>query len=141
MENPRSMWMFRQPMDTVGVRERIFLCRIKVYPRTPSEIETSAKLPLLRGRLHENYFQQAQPRDAPIQTFRAYLKLDGREHRTAMTRLLVSDHMLAVKRLRYEGVPHEDRLCRLCFVEVEDEMYALFGCNGNEELPQLCSVL
>ncbi|KZV81681.1 hypothetical protein EXIGLDRAFT_579149, partial [Exidia glandulosa HHB12029] len=101
------------------------------------EIECSAKLPLLRGRLHENCFLQARPRPAPVSTFRGYLKLYAREHRTALTRLLLSDHGLAVERLRYEGVAHEDRMCRFCLVEVEDEMHALFACDGNEELARL----
>ncbi|OCH90094.1 hypothetical protein OBBRIDRAFT_731429, partial [Obba rivulosa] len=49
--------------------------------------------------------------------------------------LLVSDHPLAVERLRwaerYRGVvPRSLRLCRLCHRAVEDPLHALFACTG-----------
>ncbi|KZV97664.1 hypothetical protein EXIGLDRAFT_607803 [Exidia glandulosa HHB12029] len=113
------------------VRSALKECE-KRYLRTATE--SCGKLPLLTGRLHENCFAQAAPRPAPVTAFRSYLKIRAREHRTALTRFLFSDHMLAVERLRYENVPRARRKCRFCRDAVEDELHALFECDGHEEL-------
>ncbi|KAF7360730.1 Reverse transcriptase domain-containing protein [Mycena venus] len=54
-------------------------------------------------------------------------------HRVALTRLLLSDHNLSVERLRYatryrRPIPREERLCRLCRRDVEDEVHAMLDC-------------
>jgi hypothetical protein len=63
-------------------------------------------------------------------------------HRKAMTSLLLRDHNLSVKRLRYrtqyrKPVPHEFRLCRFCRGAVEDEVHALFDCVAELRLIEL----
>ncbi|KAJ7165537.1 hypothetical protein C8R43DRAFT_878210 [Mycena crocata] len=66
-------------------------------------------------------------------------------HRKALTRLLLSDHNLSIERLRYPAryrlrIPREERLCRLCVEEVEDETHALLGCRAHIPLLQLRDV-
>ncbi|KAJ7231523.1 hypothetical protein C8J57DRAFT_957434, partial [Mycena rebaudengoi] len=61
-------------------------------------------------------------------------------HRKALTRMLTSQHPLAVERLRYprryheEPVPREMRKCRFGCDEVETVEHALFFCEGTEEM-------
>ncbi|KAL1658142.1 hypothetical protein GGF50DRAFT_92814, partial [Schizophyllum commune] len=61
-------------------------------------------------------------------------------HRKALTRLLLSDHILAVEVLRRPAryrravLAREDRLCRLCRLHVEDEVHALLDCRGRLDL-------
>ncbi|KAG6886366.1 hypothetical protein C0992_004366 [Termitomyces sp. T32_za158] len=92
-------------------------------------IASSTKLHLIRAR-------QAHPRPPPISDFRAYLSIPTPAHRKALTRLIASDHSLAIERLwhadqrRPHGVPRPQRLCRLCRGGVEDEAHALIGCNA-----------
>ncbi|KZV87551.1 hypothetical protein EXIGLDRAFT_597847, partial [Exidia glandulosa HHB12029] len=121
-----------------NVRDRV---RASLVEHLGVEIDGSGKLPLLKGRLHQNCFQQAVPRPAPVTVFRGYLKIRAREHRTALTQFLFSDHYLAVERLRYEDVERADRKCRFCGMEVEDEIHALFECVGHPDLAPLRSVL
>ncbi|KAJ7619987.1 hypothetical protein DFH06DRAFT_1144193 [Mycena polygramma] len=54
----------------------------------------------------------------------------------------LGDHTLSVERLRYparyrRAIPREARLCRLCRVEVEDEVHALLVCTASLELTEL----
>ncbi|KAJ7137429.1 hypothetical protein C8R43DRAFT_893660 [Mycena crocata] len=63
-------------------------------------------------------------------------------HRKALTRLLLSDHNLSIERLRYparyrQRIPREERLCRFCLAEVEDEAHALLECQAHIPLVQM----
>ncbi|KAK0236473.1 hypothetical protein EDD85DRAFT_643014 [Armillaria nabsnona] len=64
---------------------------------------------------------------------RAYLSILIPVHRKALTRLLVSSHVLAVEVLRWSEryrpyIPHDWCLCRFCRVAVEDEPHVLLVC-------------
>jgi hypothetical protein len=65
---------------------------------------------------------------------RKFLKVPNPRHRVALTRLLASDHHLAVEEERRSRIriEREDRLCRRCGLEVEDEVHVLLGCEGDE---------
>ncbi|KAJ7822148.1 hypothetical protein B0H13DRAFT_2127449, partial [Mycena leptocephala] len=68
--------------------------------------------------------------------FRHYLRLVSAPHRLAYTRLLVSDHRLAVEELRHGNrlwryVERELRLCRYCHGGIEDKCHALLVCSGH----------
>ncbi|KAL1672665.1 hypothetical protein EV122DRAFT_175165, partial [Schizophyllum commune] len=71
---------------------------------------------------------------------RPYLATMVSAHRKALTRLLLSDHMLAVEVLRRQAryrravLAREDRLCRLCRLHVEDEVHGLLYCRGRLDL-------
>ncbi|KAJ7464409.1 hypothetical protein FB451DRAFT_1489651, partial [Mycena latifolia] len=61
-------------------------------------------------------------------------------HRKSLTRLIVSQHLLAVERMRSkiryhrEDIPREHRLCRFGCGTVETAEHALFFCDGTEAL-------
>ncbi len=64
---------------------------------------------------------------------RSYLTVPIPAHRKALTRLLMSSHVLAVEVLRWSEryrpyIPRDWRLCRFCRVAVEDEQHALLVC-------------
>ncbi|KAJ7182993.1 hypothetical protein C8R43DRAFT_850116, partial [Mycena crocata] len=97
------------------------------------DIDHLQKTHLLRNRLElvdENYSLVTRRR-------RHYLTMvTVPAHCKALTRLLLSDHNLSIERLRYPAryrlrIPHEERLCRFCVVEVEDESHALLGCRAH----------
>ena len=76
-------------------------------------------------------------------TLRPYLKVLIPAHRKALTRLLLSDHTLAVEtlrrgeRYRRRVERRDERLCRFCHSAVEDEGHALLVCEGDAELVRL----
>lgn len=66
--------------------------------------------------------------------FRRYLLIRNKAARQALTRMLLSDHRLAVETGRWEGVERCQRLCRLCEAAVEDPEHVLFVCTANAPL-------
>ncbi|KAJ7708472.1 hypothetical protein B0H14DRAFT_2415356 [Mycena olivaceomarginata] len=71
--------------------------------------------------------------------FRHYLRINQPEHRKALTRLVLSSHSLAVERRRWKErgkkiVPLQWRLCRFCYIYVEDAAHALLACQHYELL-------
>lgn len=75
-------------------------------------------------------------------TFRHYLNARVPAHRFSLTRLLLSDHCLAIEQLRRStrNRPRYERhlrICRLCNNDIEDELHALFTCTGNAQLDSL----
>jgi hypothetical protein len=100
----------------------------------------SPRLPLLRDRRERD--KEGKLRNAAY-ALRQYLRWVHRpKHRIALTRLMLSDHGLAVERLRRAErgrppVPRERRVCRLCRDGVEDEIHAMLVCDGDVELTRL----
>ncbi|KAJ7118478.1 hypothetical protein C8R43DRAFT_901515 [Mycena crocata] len=69
--------------------------------------------------------------------FRHYLRVKQPEHRKALTKMVLSSHCLAVERRRWKErgkkiVPRQWRLCRFCYVYVEDPAHAMFKCDHGE---------
>jgi hypothetical protein len=65
--------------------------------------------------------------------FRHYLRIKAPEHRRALTRMILSSHSLAAERRRWKErrkpvVPKQWRLCRFCYVHIEDPAHAMFVC-------------
>ncbi len=62
------------------------------------------------------------------------------KHRVALTRLILSDHCLAVEQLRRHEkyflpcIPREDRLCRFCLEGIETPEHALLLCTGTNDV-------
>ncbi|KAJ7714024.1 hypothetical protein DFH07DRAFT_934684 [Mycena maculata] len=86
--------------------------------------------------------------DEPPKKMTAFLRhylvlVVNTKHRKALTRLLVSQHRLAVERMCYKQqviVPREDRLCRFGCNHIEMVEHALFFCSqAGEELLQYCN--
>jgi hypothetical protein len=100
----------------------------------------SPRLPLLRDRQERD--KAGKLRNAAY-ALRQYLRWVHRpKHRIALTRLMLSDHGLAVERLRRAErgrppVSRERRVCRLCRDNVEDEIHTMLICDGDEELKRL----
>lgn len=100
------------------------------------QITQSPKLYLLHGRMEP---QGTGPAREIISWFRHYLDLPIAKHRIALTRLLLSDHCLAIERLRWADryhpfVPRDQRFCRFCKTEVETVEHALFFCVASGDL-------
>ncbi|KAJ7434178.1 hypothetical protein B0H11DRAFT_1652654, partial [Mycena galericulata] len=69
--------------------------------------------------------------------FRHYLRVKQPEHRKALTKMVLSSHSLAVERRRWKErgkkiVPRQWRLCRFCYLYVEDPAHAMFQCDHGE---------
>jgi hypothetical protein len=99
-------------------------------------LEENVKCRLLWGR------QDGEDGSQVVRGLRHYLTLSVPAHRKAFTRLILSDHPLAVERLRYreryrDPVPRPWRVCRFCRVVVEDEVHALLECEGDVRLIDL----
>ncbi|KAK0231448.1 hypothetical protein IW262DRAFT_1344145 [Armillaria fumosa] len=98
------------------------------------EVMASTRLELIQGRVERT--SSGRVTSDPL-VFRSYLLLRIPAHRTALTRLLTSNHTLAVERgrwLRVDGtseiVPRAFRVCRCCHEDVEDELHVLFLCSA-----------
>ncbi|KAJ7170256.1 hypothetical protein C8R43DRAFT_875940, partial [Mycena crocata] len=104
-----------------------------------AEITASARLYLLHGRLEP--LEDAPPRRITA-VLRHYLTLVvNANHRRAITRLLLSQHNLAVERLRHsarrkEPVPRHLRLCRFGCNKLESVEHALLLCTRSLDLVQ-----
>ncbi|EJD47309.1 hypothetical protein AURDEDRAFT_62347 [Auricularia subglabra TFB-10046 SS5] len=120
--------------DVDDIRELI-KGSMRRYLRAQSAI--NPKLVLLQCRPSEKCVKTGSYGAAPVMEFRGYLKLAIPEHRTALTRVLLSTHELAIERLRWQGVARPDRLCRLCGTAVEHPVHALFQCTGAQEVVDL----
>jgi hypothetical protein len=94
----------------------------------------SPKLYLLQGRLE---LEKDKPPQHKTLWFRHYLRVPTVAHRRALTRLLLSDHGLAIEQLRRTRgpyIPREHRLCRFCINSVESPEHALLECVASHKL-------
>lgn len=91
-------------------------------------LEESSRLEVLAGR----------PGNRSL-SFRSYLRVPHADHRRALTRLLASEHPLAIQSLREGGTPRDARRCRFCrsMGVVEDEVHVLLVCTASDELATL----
>jgi len=48
-------------------------------------------------------------------------------------RFLLLEHGLAIEVGRRAGLPRPLRMCRLCGLEIEDEVHVLLWCEGTQE--------
>ncbi|KAJ7116278.1 hypothetical protein C8R43DRAFT_902453 [Mycena crocata] len=100
------------------------------------EIESSARVrDLLVGRLELDKDTRRLVKK-PLH-FRHYLAVKQPEHRKALTKMVLSSHSLAVERRRWKErgkkiVPRQWRLCRFCYIYVEDPAHAMFKCEHAE---------
>jgi hypothetical protein len=104
------------------------------------DINLSTRLYLLHDRLEP--LENETPK-AITAVLRHYLVLVvNAKHRKALTRLLVSQHPLAIERLRYKKrrhtsvVPRALRQCRFGCARVETVEHAMFFCEGSERLKE-----
>ncbi|KAL1739897.1 hypothetical protein HDZ31DRAFT_48578 [Schizophyllum fasciatum] len=98
-----------------------------------NDIDNSHRLALLRGRTNSS------EGGVFAKTHQRYLDVLIPAHRKALTRLMFSEHPLAVEQLRratryHRAFERHERICRLCHGEVEDEMHIISTCSGNQDL-------
>ncbi|KAJ7466065.1 hypothetical protein FB451DRAFT_1138147 [Mycena latifolia] len=102
------------------------------------EIESSSRVrDLLVGRLEKD--KDTGKLVKKSLDFRHYLRVKQPEHRKALTKMVLSSHSLAIERRRWKErgkkiVPSQWRLCRFCYVHVEDPAHAMFQCKYAELL-------
>ncbi len=66
---------------------------------------------------------------------KSYLLLDNRrDYRVALAKLRVGNHDLEIEKGRHHNKSRMDRICKFCYLAVEDEYHVLFGCNLYNEL-------
>ncbi|KAI0634175.1 hypothetical protein C8Q77DRAFT_1257129 [Trametes polyzona] len=121
---------------TDGVDALLAQLRESLARSVECAVSLSRRLPLLQRRLtHQSLARQ----DAPIPlgevcAYRAYLDLPTRRQREAITLLLLSEHPLAVERLRRHRapIPCSKRKCHFCLQPwaVEDETHTLLECDS-----------
>ncbi|KAJ7714383.1 hypothetical protein B0H16DRAFT_1742684 [Mycena metata] len=103
-----------------------------------SEIASSSRVQdLLVGRLEVD--KDTNESVKKTLDFRHYLRVKTADHRRALTRMILSGHSLAIERRRWkergkEIVPREWRLCRFCYLYIEDPAHAMFKCTHPELL-------
>ncbi|KAJ7150526.1 hypothetical protein C8R43DRAFT_887388 [Mycena crocata] len=103
------------------------------------EIESSSRVrDLLVGRTERDKDTKRLVKKSLY--FRHYLAIPQPEHRKALTQMILSSHSLAVERRRWTErrkkiVPRQWRLCRFCYVYVEDPAHAMFACQHEELKP------
>ena len=106
------------------------------------EIQSSVRLYLLHGPLEP--VEDKPPWKITV-CFHHYLEVPTPKHHhalTRVTRLLLSDHPLAVEQLRrtsryHPSVPHAHCLCRLCRQQVESPEHILLLCTASSALHNL----
>ncbi|KAK0454733.1 hypothetical protein EV421DRAFT_1942969 [Armillaria borealis] len=103
------------------------------------QVDGSDKLYLLHGR--KEPVKNKSPRTMTL-TLRHYLDVKVKDHRKALTWMLLSSHMLAIERLRWRelGRPRlgrEHRKCRFCKTGVESPEHAMLGCTSSQALVQV----
>ncbi|KAJ7731528.1 hypothetical protein B0H16DRAFT_1893334 [Mycena metata] len=104
-----------------------------------SEIASSSRVrDLLVGRLEVD--KDTNESVKKTLDFRHYLRVKTADHRRALTRMILSGHSLAIERRRWkergkEILPREWRLCRFCYLYIEDPAHAVFKCTHPELLP------
>ena len=60
-----------------------------------------------------------------------------RKYRHALAQFRSGVHQLEIERGRYHNIPYDQRLCKLCNLEIEDEMHFMFRCETYAQLRQL----
>ena len=100
-------------------------------------VDTSSKCTLLQARLEKDAISRWVH---VTRKLHHYLMLPVIPvHRHALASIMLSSHALAVERLHHQEwyrapVPHEWFLCRLCWVDVEDDVHVLLKCEGRSDL-------
>jgi len=86
--------------------------------------------------------ERRRPPKIKCMYFRKYLEIDDNEHRKALTRLILSDHKLAIERLRWctPSIPREDRLCRFCTSKPETPEHVLLECTAQNDICALRNI-
>ena len=67
-------------------------------------------------------------------TFEPYLYWGNYDKRRLITKFKISSHQLEIERGRYRNIPASQRICKLCNLEVEDELHFLLECPKSNKI-------
>jgi hypothetical protein len=67
-------------------------------------------------------------------TFEPYLYWGNYDKRRLITKFRISSHQLEIERERYRNIPTSPRICKLCNLEVEDELHFLLECPKSNKI-------
>ncbi|KAJ7730266.1 hypothetical protein DFH07DRAFT_756385, partial [Mycena maculata] len=119
--------------DVLG--KKVYISAMKYLD---AEVTKSTRLYMLHGRLEP---LDGEPAKKITTVLRHYLELVANaKHRKVLTCLLVSQHPLAVERMRYKSqyrwvdIPRDQRRCRFGCNEVETVEHAMFFCHESHGL-------
>ena len=97
------------------------------------------KLKIYTRQIHDNIWKSKLDASVKGETYRSFkdqlhyepiLKVLDRKHRRVMMKFRMSDHKLMIEEGRHyrPKIPRENRLCKICNDEVEDEQHMLINC-------------
>ncbi|KAI0363317.1 hypothetical protein BV20DRAFT_958508, partial [Pilatotrama ljubarskyi] len=123
-----------EPMPTLAFVQRAHgELRASLAQHLYTQLMHSQRLPVLQHRLARDACPPP-PTLEHVCTLRDYLQLSTRPQRDAVTQLILSEHPLAIERLRRAPhvIPREWRVCRFCRKPwaVEDEVHVLLQCDA-----------
>jgi hypothetical protein len=126
-------------IDADGVDQLITTVEEAVKNNVLSLFDQSSKLYLLHARREMG---KGKKPELKILSFRHYLLVANHDHRRSLTRILLSNHIFALERLRWTEsrrpkIDRHLRLCRLCRSEVESPEHAILQCDASAEVSAL----
>jgi len=112
------------------------------FKEVATEVLSSSRVPLLvpRAEYLANLATTALARNEPwrsITPSKYLLDIPHRPHREALMRWVTAEHGLMVETGRWKSVVRELRMCRLCGLEVEDELHVMFVCTADRDLVRI----
>ncbi|KAH6912453.1 hypothetical protein BKA70DRAFT_1183567 [Coprinopsis sp. MPI-PUGE-AT-0042] len=126
----------RQPKELEGLRKRI---ESGIQNWLRMGIEATKKLYLIHNRADEEEHDAGRDAKKPTK-YRSYLNVANREHRVALTRLLVSNHCYGLEVGRYFNIDEADRVCRYCQGATESPEHVILQCTGNSVIVDIREV-
>ena len=67
-------------------------------------------------------------------TFEPYLYWGNYDKRRLITKFKIYSHQLEIERGRHRSIPTSQRICKLCNLEVEDELHFLLECPKSNKI-------
>jgi hypothetical protein len=67
-------------------------------------------------------------------TFEPYLYWGNYDKRRLITKFRISSHQLEIERERYRNIPTSPRICKLCNLEVDDELHFPLECPKSNKI-------
>ena len=89
----------------------------------------------LRDILHQNTFHEIKKESRTYSLLKTQIgyenylsKIENIQHRTAFTKLRLSNHCLEIEKGRYQRIDKNNRFCPFCPKSIEDEKHFLLQC-------------
>ena len=103
--------------------------KLKLYIRNIFHDIWKAKLDTsVKGETYKSFKDQM--------CFESFLVTLDRNSRRTLVKFRTSDHKLLIEEGRHKGIPRENRMCKFCGTEIEDEQHMLIDCKLYGERPK-----